>query len=221
MRVLIGCEFSGAVREAFRAKGHEAWSCDLLPSDDNSPYHYQSDVKDILSHDWDLGIFHPPCTFLTLSAEWAYGDGPYHQKVKPETLTGAARRAARDEAVAFFQSLIDAPILGIAIENPVGCISSRIRKPDQIIQPYEFGSSASKKTCLWLKNVPKLIADPSNRVAGRMVEWPRGGGAYGRKVGQPDRQRPEQCQPLGRSMGKTQHHLSRHCAGNGGRLGLI
>jgi len=94
MAVLIACEFSGIVRDAFRDRGHDAWSCDLLPAADGDPHHLQRDVLGVLGDRWDLAIFHPDCTYLTCSAEWAYGDGPYHQKVKPGTLTGSVRRAA-------------------------------------------------------------------------------------------------------------------------------
>ena len=96
MRVLVGHEQFGHMREAFRSRGHDAWSCDLMPTRDNSPYHLQCDVLTVLHLGWDLAIFHPDCTYLTCSAEWAYGDGPYHQKVKPGTLVGAARREARE-----------------------------------------------------------------------------------------------------------------------------
>lgn len=168
VRVLVACEFSGNVRDAFRALGHDAWSCDLLPCPKGPRWHIQEDVSKLLdpltnpSHGfwfrWDLMIAHPPCDYLTNSAAWAYGDGPYHQKVKPETLVGERRRVAREEAIKFFALLLNAPIERIAIENPIGVISSRIRKPDQIIQPNEFGADASKATCLWLKGLPPLAA---------------------------------------------------------------
>lgn len=172
MRVLVACEFSGTVRDAFLALGHDAWSCDLEPS---NPPHYRGDVRDILANDWDLAVCHPPCLFLTIAAEWAYNDPDfsrypgcgYHQKVKPGTLTGAARREAREGAIGFVQELWRAPIPYIAIENPVGILSSRLCKPSQIIQPYEFGDDASKKTCLWLKNLPLLR--PTKYVAPRIV----------------------------------------------------
>lgn len=139
-RVLIGCEFSGVVRRAFRALGCDAWSCDLLPSDDNSPYHIQADVLSILGNDWQLAIFHPPCTHLAVSgAAW------FKYKVKEQA-----------EALDFVRALMNAPIPMIAIENPVSVISSYIRKPDQIIQPYHFGHMERKTTCLWLKNLPAL-----------------------------------------------------------------
>ena len=182
MRVLCGCENSGVVRRAFRALSHEAWSCDLLPAADNSPFHRQCDVLTLLDEGWDMMIAHPDCQYLTNSAEWAYSDPDfvrypdvgYHQKVKPETLVGAARRVAREHALDFVRRLLNAPIQRIALENPIGCISSRIRKPDQIIQPWMFNDNASKSTCLFLKNLPLLI--PTTRYPGRWVEWPRGSG---------------------------------------------
>lgn len=139
MKVLVACEYSGIVREAFAAKGHNAWSCDLLPTDKPGP-HYQGDVLDILDDGFDLMVAHPPCTHLAVSgARWF----KYKQKEQAEALD-------------FVRRLLDADIPQICLENPVSVISSRIRKPDQIIQPYEYGHEASKKTCLWLKNLPKL-----------------------------------------------------------------
>lgn len=143
MRILVACEYSGRVREAFRKLGHDAWSCDLLPADDSSPYHYQGDVKDIIGQGWDLMIAHPPCTYLASS-------GLHWNKRIP------GREAMTLESLEFIQLLMDAPIDKIAIENPIGRISSAIRKPDQIIQPWWFGEDASKSTCLWLKNLPPL-----------------------------------------------------------------
>lgn len=149
MRVLVACEYSGRVREAFRAKGHDAWSCDLLPSEDSSPFHIQDDVTGELHKDWDLMIAHPPCTHLAVSgARW------FKEKAKEQT-----------EALLFVQFLMDAPIPKICIENPVSVISSKIRKPDQYIQPWEHGHGETKKTGLWLKNLPLLV--PSNVVPGR------------------------------------------------------
>ena len=143
MNVLVACEFSGVVRDAFRNKGHTAWSCDLLPSD--SPgQHIQGNVLDVLGGgNWDLMIAHPPCTYLCSS-------GLHWNKKRPE------RNAATEAALEFVKILLLSDIPKIALENPIGCISSRIRKPDQIIQPYEFGHPESKATCLWLKNLPKL-----------------------------------------------------------------
>lgn len=167
MRVLIGCESSGTIRDAFRALGHDAMSCDLLPTEKPGP-HYQGDVRDLLEPGrFDLFICHPDCTFLTNSAAWAYRDGPYHQKVKPETLVGAARREAREKALEFVRQMMAAPVPRIAIENPVGVISTRIRPATQYIQPYEYGEDASKKTGLWLQGLPLLR--PTRFVEPRMV----------------------------------------------------
>jgi len=207
-RVLIGCEFSGAVRDAFTAQGWDAWSCDYLESETFGA-HYEGDVLDLLEGwvpvtfagecdpegtgwcekrnvdpcecpclgpteddaeyiekngvlfarplsrpHWDLAIFHPPCTYLTVS-------GLHWNKRVP------GRAEKTEESLVFVQKLLDAPIKRIALENPVGAISTRIRKPDQIIQPYDYGADASKKTCLWLKNLPKLSA--TSRVMPRMV----------------------------------------------------
>ena len=160
-KVLVLCEYSGEVRRAFRAKGADAWSCDLLPSDDDSRYHLQMDARELIHEYWDLIIAHPPCTYLTCSAEWAYGDGPYHQKVKPETLVGEARRKAREEAITFVLDLWQANTPRLAIENPVGVLSKYMGKP-QIVQPYYFGEDASKKTCFWTRGLPPIrIPDPS------------------------------------------------------------
>lgn len=151
LRVLIGCESSGVVRRAFRALGHDAWSCDVLPTDDNNPeHHFGCDVMEVLADGWDLAIFHPPCTHLAVSgARWF--------KTKPAHLQA--------DALDFVRALLDAPIPHIALENPVSIISSRIRKPDQIIQPWMFGHGETKATCLWLKNLPKLT--PTKIVNGR------------------------------------------------------
>jgi hypothetical protein len=173
VKILIGYESSGVVREAFRARGHDAWSCDIQPADDGSRFHFQCDIWDITGQRWDMGIFHPTCTYLTNSAAWAFTDGPYHMKLKPGTLTGEARREARREAIAEVRRIMALPYPK-AIENPTGAISTSIRKPDQIIQPYNFGDDASKGTCLWLDRLPKL--QPTKRVRGRMIEWPRGTG---------------------------------------------
>lgn len=142
MKVLIACESSGTVRDAFKALGHYATSCDLLPTDLEGN-HYQGDVFDILGDGWDLLIAHPPCTYLCSSGmHW--------------TARGLRGPQLTEDALLFVQRLMDAPIQRIAIENPVGAISTRIRKPNQIIQPYQFGDDASKKTCLWLKGLPVL-----------------------------------------------------------------
>lgn len=170
MRVLIGCERFGKVRDAFRRRGHSAWSCDLAPDAADGPFHFQCDIRAVLHGPfgpWDLAIFHPDCTYLTCSAEWAYGDGPYHQKVKPGTLVGAARRQARKDAVSFITELRAAPIHCKAFENPRGHLSTAWRTPDQTIQPHQFGHDASKATCLWLENLPPLV--PTKHIAPRMV----------------------------------------------------
>jgi hypothetical protein len=153
MRVLIACEFSGTVRDAFLQRGHYALSCDLLPGTGEGD-HYQGDVRDILSNGWDLMIAHPPCTYLCSS-------GLHWNKRRPE------RVSLTEQALDFVRLLLDAPIPRIALENPVGCISTRIRPYDQAIQPYQFGHDASKKTCLWLKNLPPLR--PTQFVEPRIV----------------------------------------------------
>lgn len=149
MRVLVACEFSGVVREAFRAKGHHAWSCDLLPAEDGSPYHFQGDVMNRLEDGWDLMIAHPPCTHLAVSGARWFG----------------AKRREQQEAVEFFRELLLAPVERIAVENPVSVVSSRLRPADQVIQPWMFGHGETKATCLWLKNLPLLQA--TNVVEGR------------------------------------------------------
>jgi len=156
MRVLIGCESSAVIRDAFRALGHDAYSCDLRECEGDPRWHFRCDVRLLLKPGmWDLFIVHPDCTFLTNSAAWAYGDGPYHQKIKPGTLVGAERRAQREESLAFVEEMLNAPVPHIALENPVGVISTRIRPASQYIQPFEYGEDASKKTGLWLKNLPR------------------------------------------------------------------
>lgn len=143
MRVLVACESSGAVRDAFTARGHDAWSCDLLPSQ-TPGQHIQGNVLEVIHQGWDLMIAHPPCTYLSVSGmHW--------------TRRGLRDQKLTDDALAFVRALMDAPIDRICIENPVSIISSQIRKPDQIIHPYQFGHDASKKTCLWLKGLPKLF----------------------------------------------------------------
>ena len=148
LRVLVACEFSGTVRDAFAALGHDAWSCDLLPSE-KPGNHIQGNVLNAINKGWDLMIAHPPCTHLAVS-----GSRWFKHKQKEQA-----------EALEFVQRLMDAPIPRIAIENPISIISSRIRKPDQIIQPWQFGHGETKATCLWLKGLPKLI--PTNMVEGR------------------------------------------------------
>ncbi len=147
-RVLVACEFSGIVREAFRRHGYDAWSCDLLPSEIRGQ-HIEGPVEKVLDWDWALMVAHPPCTFLASSGARWFKDRPMQQRW----------------ALDFVQRLMDAPIPRIALENPVGVISTAIRKPDQIIQPWQFGHGETKATCWWLKNLPKL--EPTNVVAGR------------------------------------------------------
>ena len=151
MKVLVACEYSGTVRDAFIAAGHDAMSCDLLPTDVLGP-HYQGDVRDIINDGWDLMVAHPPCTYLSVSGmHW--------------TTRGLRDPKLTEDALDFVKFLMDAPIPRIAIENPVSVISSRIRKPDQIIQPWMFGHGETKATCLWLKGLQKLA--PTDVVDGR------------------------------------------------------
>ena len=148
MRVLIACEFSGIVRDAFAAKGHDAWSCDLLPTE-TPGQHIQGEVLNVLDGDWDLMIAHPPCTHLCVSgARWFKN-----------------KQIEQHGAIWFFMALIGAPMPRIAVENPIGIMSTHYRKPDQIIQPWMFGHGETKATCLWLKGLPLL--QETNVVAGR------------------------------------------------------
>ena len=149
MRVLVACEFSGIVRDAFIALGHEAWSCDLLPCEGDAHRHIQGDVRDHLRDSWTLLVAHPPCTYLAVSgARW------FKERQQEQT-----------DALQFVRDLMNAPIPMKCIENPISVISSRVRKPDQIIQPWQFGHGEVKATCLWLKNIPVL--SPTNIVDGR------------------------------------------------------
>ncbi|NHN93796.1 DNA cytosine methyltransferase [Acetobacter sicerae] len=150
MRVLIGCEYSGVVRDAFIALGHDAMSCDILPTDRAGP-HYQGDVRDVLDYPWDMAIFHPPCTDLSVSGARHFAE---------KRLDGR-----QQAAVSFFMSLTKTAIPRVAIENPVCIMSSLWRKPDQIIQPWEYGHGETKATCLWLKGLPLL--QPTDIVDGR------------------------------------------------------
>ena len=146
MRVLVACEFSGIVRDAFIRRGHDALSCDFLPSEKPGP-HYQGDVRDIIGQGWDLMVAHPPCQYLTIAGiHWN------------NRISGRAEKT--EEALAFVRLLLEAPIPKIALENPIGVISSRIRRPEQIIQPWQFGHPESKRTALWLKGLPQLT--PTN-----------------------------------------------------------
>ncbi len=170
-RVLVACEYSGTVRDEFARLGHSAESCDLLPSESAGGIHHQRDVREILGDGYSLMVAHPPCTYLTTSAEWAYKDDGDGRNIKPGTLIGAERRAARDEALEFVRDLMAAPIGQWAIENPKSVISGRIRKADQMIQPYQFGHDHSKQTCLWLHELPKLEADPADYVEPRLEQY--------------------------------------------------
>jgi len=154
LKVLIACEFSGVVRNAFATMGHDAWSCDLL--DTKSPgNHIKGNVLDILGDGWDLMIAHPPCTHLASSgARWFAG-----------------KKVEQEQAIEFVKALWNAPIPRIAIENPIGVLSSKFRKPDQIIQPFMFGHPETKATCLWLKNLPKLV--PTKNVKEEMMALPK------------------------------------------------
>ena len=150
MRVLVACEYSGTVRDAFIKAGHNAMSCDILPTDIPGP-HYQGDVSDVIGDGWDIMIAHPPCTHLAVSGARYF---------KEKQVDGRQQKA-----LDFVSMLLSAPIGRIALENPISIISSKIRKPDQIIQPWQFGHGETKATCLWLKNLPLLV--PTNVVSGR------------------------------------------------------
>lgn len=150
MKVLVACEFSATVRDAFRKLGHDAWSCDLLPCDGDPMFHLEMPVEDVLrDNTWDLMVAHPPCTHLAVSGARWFKD----------------KRDEQRDAIKFFMMLVNAQIPRIAIENPISIMSTRYRKPDQIIQPWQFGHGETKATCLWLKNLPKL--EPTNIVEGR------------------------------------------------------
>ena len=148
MRVLIACEFSGTVRDSFAARGHDAWSCDILPTE-KPGQHLQCDVREVLYRNWDLMIAHPPCTHLAVSGARWFKD----------------KQEEQAEAVRFFMSLAAAPVDKVAVENPIGIMSTRWRKPDQIVQPWQYGHGETKATCLWLKGLTKL--EPTNIVDGR------------------------------------------------------
>lgn len=148
MKILIACEYSGTVREAFSKLGHDAWSCDILETEIPGN-HLQCDVREILGNGWDMMIAHPPCTHLAVSGARWFKD----------------KKVEQAEALEFVRLLLNAPIEKIALENPISIISSHIRKPDQIIQPWQFGHGETKATCLWLQNLPKL--QPTNIVEGR------------------------------------------------------
>lgn len=183
MRVLVACEYSGRVRDSFLSRGHNAMSCDLLPSESEGP-HYQGPVEDVLGDGWDLMIAHPPCTHLAVS-----GSRHFYRKQKEQA-----------EALDFVRLLMEAPIARWCIENPVSVISSAIRPPDQIIQPWQFGHGETKATCLWLHNLPRLrptrivegresrihrMPPPSRPMEGAKPHVRRHRGRHGRPVGQP------------------------------------
>ena len=163
MKVLVGCERSGVVRDAFIRRGHDAWSCDLVDSTSPGP-HIMADVLTVLDRGWDLAIFHPDCTYIAVS-------GLHWNRRRPE------RERETERALEFVRKLLDCKIPKTGLENPIGCISTRIRKPDQIIQPWMFGEDASKATCLWLKNLPLLLPTnelPGGRRARRANQTPSG-----------------------------------------------
>lgn len=162
LRVLVGCEFSGAVREAFRKLGHDAWSCDLLPSEQPGP-HIVGDVLEAIKDRWDLGIMFPPCTFVCSSGlHWNTRADEEGNLIFPD------RAQATEEAIEFARKIMEADIEQLAMENPIGCLSTRLRGFDQMIQPWQFGHNASKTTCLWLKGLRALR--PTFRIAPRLVE---------------------------------------------------
>lgn len=201
MRVLVACEFSGVVRRAFRARGHDAWSCDLLPAADGSEFHWRGDVLELLEDTrsdpefwppFDLMIAHPPCTYLASS-------GLHWNTRRPE------RAAQTDAAVEFVRALMNAPVRRLAIENPIGCLSTRLRKPDQIIHPWQFGHDASKATCLWLVNLPPL--KPTNVLPG------------GRAAREPDSERPESPASVTGPVETARRNLPRHRRRDGRAMG--
>tara|TARA_R100001086_G_C11740813_1_gene232428 strand:- start:127 stop:738 length:612 start_codon:yes stop_codon:yes gene_type:complete len=156
MKILIACEYSGIVRDAFTRKGHDAMSCDILPTESEGK-HYQGDIFDVLYDDWDMMIAHPPCTHLSVSGARWFTEGKKDWSLQIDALD-------------FVRKLLDAPINKIALENPVSVISTKIRKPDQTINPYQFGHTEQKRTCLWLKNLPKL--KETNNVKEEMMKLP-------------------------------------------------
>lgn len=219
MNVLVACEYSGIVSAAFRKRGHQAYSCDLLPTEGDPDWHIIADALLVIKGGtfttqsgrvvtikrWNLIIAHPPCTYLTNSAEWAYKD-KQTKKIKEGTLIGAERRAAREEAIKFFMAFIEADADMIAVENPIGVMSSRYREPDQYIQPHEYGEDASKETCLWLKNLPKLrptgLAPPPPSSASK---WQ----TLCFSLGESDRQRTKQIATFRDTRPRPQQNISR------------
>ena len=174
MRVLVACEFSGVVRNAFRKRGHDAWSCDLLPAEDGSKHHFQNDILEVLNwagdlnKPWDLMIAHPPCTYLSRAgARW---------------WKSAERQKRGVEAAEFVNRLWNSPVPSIAIENPIGKLNQMWRYPDQVIQPHYFGDPYTKATCLWLKNLPPLISTMLCNEARPFLPSNTGGKARGQKA---------------------------------------
>jgi len=156
LRVLVACEYSGRVRDAFAKLGHDATSCDLLPTE-SAGKHYTGNVFDIINDGWDLMIAHPPCTYLSYAGIGWFNEEKYGEKARE-------RKVKRDEAMRFFEQLYAAPIKKICIENPVGWANSHFRKPDQIIQPFHFGDNFIKRTCLWTRGLPKLVYSESDNL---------------------------------------------------------
>ncbi len=168
MKVLVGCEFSQIVTKAFRDKGHEAYSCDLLPTEGNPEWHFQEDVLKVIDRErWDLGIFHPPCTYLSYAATHCW-DTP-------------GREALREKAMTFFLNLYNAPIDKVCVENPVGHPNTVFRIPDQVLQPYYFGESVIKRTCLWLRGLPKLYHIPTDTMFEKQTHCPKPEPIYHRR----------------------------------------
>jgi len=173
MRIIVGCEFSQIVTKAFREKGHEAYSCDLLPTEGNLDWHFREDIFSVLENNqFDMGIFHPPCTYLSNAGIGWFNEARYGEKA-------IKRKELRLKAFDFVMALFNSDIPKIAMENPVGWINSHFRKPDQIIQPYHFGDAESKRTCLWLKNLPLLT--PTKIVSPQIYAYYK----RGKKKGQP------------------------------------
>lgn len=193
MKVLIGCERFGVLRDAFARRGHDAWSCDLVPA---LGQHIQDDVLNVMDRDpWDIAIFHPDCTYVAVS-------GLHWNKRRPE------RAALTEQALEFVRKLMACKIKKWAIENPIGCISTRIRKPDQVIQPWQFGEDASKATCLWLNGLPP--PGTHERASGRPEGAPR----------KPDRQRSEQARAVPGAGDDAREDVPRDRGGDGRAVGI-
>jgi site-specific DNA-cytosine methylase len=171
-KVLIACEYSGVVRDAFTKAGHDATSCDILPTESEGK-HYQGDILDILNDGWDLMIAHPPCQYLTNAGIRWFNEERYGDKARE-------RKKLRAEAFDFFMKLVNAPIPKIAVENPVGWVNSHYRKANQIIHPYYFGDPENKRTCLWLKNLPNL--QPTNIVEPKVYAYYKSGAKKGKPI---------------------------------------